>query len=37
MSTQDVLSTTLAFMTMTFITGLAMYWAVSRLRRPRED
>ncbi len=37
MSVQDVLVTTLAFMTMTFVAGAAMYWAVSRLRRPPED
>jgi hypothetical protein len=37
MSTQDVLVTTLAFMTMTFVAGAALYWAVSRLRRPPED
>jgi hypothetical protein len=37
MSVQDVLVTTLAFMTMTFVAGAAMYWAVRRLRRPPED
>jgi hypothetical protein len=37
MSTQDVLVTTLAFMTVTFVAGAALYWAVSRLRRPPED
>ncbi len=37
MSTQDVLATTQAFMTMTFVAGAAFYWAVSRLRRPPED
>ena len=33
----DVLAITLAFMTVTFVFGAAVYWAIDRLRRPPPD
>lgn len=33
----QILTVALAFMTVTFVAGAAVYWAVTRVRRPPDD
>jgi hypothetical protein len=33
----QVLTFALAFMSITFVAGAALYWAVTRVRRPPDD
>jgi hypothetical protein len=33
----QILTLALGFMTITFVAGAALYWAVTRVRRPPDD